>query len=312
MNFIDVHHHIVPPFYLEEARTALIAQGSLSPKLEAWTPDAALEAMQSVGIGTAMISVSAPGIWFGDARISRSLARRCNEYAAGLAARHPGRFGSFAALPLPDVAGSLEEIRHVFDVLNADGICLMTSYGDKWPGDPVYAPVFEELNRRKAVVFFHPTVPCACQAMMPGISPSMIEFPFDTVRAIVSLLFNGTLARYRGIRFIFSHAGGALSSLAGRIEALSQARGNIASHAPDGVARELARLHYDLAIASNQAAVDSLLQWAPASQLLLGTDFPFRPIEEGPQGIAQLSLAEPELAAIRRGNALALFPRLNY
>jgi predicted TIM-barrel fold metal-dependent hydrolase len=307
---IDVHHHIVPPFYVDAAREGLVAQGSLVPRIEAWSPSASLDAMDGVGIQTALLSVSAPGIEFGGAAAARRLARCCNEYSAELARAHPGRFGFFAALPLTDVEGSLEEIRYAFDELGAHGACLMTSYGDRWPGDPAFTPVLEELNRRKAVVFVHPNVPCACLNLMPGIMPSMVEFPFDTVRAVVSLLFSGALSTYRDVRFIFSHAGGALPSLAGRIEALAKVRKPLAEKVPHGVAAELARLYYDIAIAANRTSLEGVLKIAPLTQLLLGTDFPFRPIEEAPQGLAQLGLGPDEVRALGRGNALALLPRL--
>jgi predicted TIM-barrel fold metal-dependent hydrolase len=144
-----------------------------------------------------------------------SLARKCNEYSAQLVSDYPGRFGFFAALPLPDMEGSLREITYALDTLKADGIGLMTNYGDKWPGDPAFAPAFEELNRRKTVVYFHPTAPNCCKNLVPHVPTAFTELPNDTTRAVTSLLYSGSLARFRDIPFIFSHAGGTIPMLAG-------------------------------------------------------------------------------------------------
>src|ERR1019366_1430625 len=137
--------------------------------------------------------------------------RKSNDYGAQLVKDYPGRFGLFAALPLPDQDGSLREIEYAFDVLKADGIALMTDYGDKWPGDPAFVPVFDELNRRKAIVFVHPTAPNCCTSLIPGTTGSWLEYLFDTARAITSFLVNGTFARFPDIRFIFCHSGGTMT-----------------------------------------------------------------------------------------------------
>jgi len=162
---IDVHHHILPPVYMAEARERVIAQGQgyLPAPVLQWTSENSLAEMNQNGVATAIVSISTPGIWFGDVQAARILARKCNEYSARLVRDHPRRFGFFAAVPLPDIEGSLREVAYALDVLKADGIGLMTSYGDKWPGDVSYAPVFEELNRRKAVVYIHPTGPNCCR-----------------------------------------------------------------------------------------------------------------------------------------------------
>ena len=198
---VDVHHHFVPPFYLAENRERITASGG-------GRINQAIAAMDEQGVATAILSLTTPGVWFGDAKAAAQTARRANEYAAALARNHPGRFGLFAATPLPDTDSSLREIEYAFNVLKADGIGLLTSYGDKWLGDAVYQAVFEELNRRKAVVFVHPTTSLCCRTLLPDVSPSVADIPQDTTRAVTNLLFTGAFAKFKDIRFIFTHAGG--------------------------------------------------------------------------------------------------------
>jgi predicted TIM-barrel fold metal-dependent hydrolase len=219
VRLIDLHHHILPPVYLAEARDRISAQqqGYLPARILEWSPQASLAQMDQNGVQTSIVSVSTPGVWFGNAQSARALARKCNEYAAQLVRDYPGRVGFFASVPLPDTEGSLQEIEYGLDVLKADGIVLLTSYGDKWPGDPAYAEVFDELNRRKAVVYFHPTVANCCRNLIPNVPNVFTEVPHDTTRAITSLLFSGSFTRLRDIRFIFSHAGGTLPMVADRL-----------------------------------------------------------------------------------------------
>ena len=180
---IDVHHHIAPPAYAQE----LIARGQNEPPLFRWSVQKSLEDMDKAGVATAITSITTPGVWFGDDGAARRLARKCNDYAATLVRDHPGRFGMFASLPLPDVDGSLEEIAYAFDTLKADGVGLMTSFDDKWLGDPAFEPVMEELNRRKAVVYTHPTVADCCRGILPLVQRAVVEFQTDTSRAIGSV-----------------------------------------------------------------------------------------------------------------------------
>src|SRR5688572_33366381 len=164
-----------------------------------------------------MLSITAPGVWFGDAQEARALAREMNDYAAAkMVSDYKGRFGLFAVLPLPDVDGSLREIEHVFDTLKADGVGLLTSYGNQWLGDKAFVPVFEELNRRRALVYVHPTDAACCPNLVPGVAAQMLEYPTDTTRTIASLIVSGTASRTPDVRYVFSHAGGTLVAIAGR------------------------------------------------------------------------------------------------
>jgi 6-methylsalicylate decarboxylase len=307
---IDTHHHIFPVGYMAAERERILAVSHrLAPQLLAWTPARAVEAMDQAGIATAITSISAPGVWFGDRDAARALTRVCNEYAAQMARDFKGRFGVFAALPLPDVDGSLAEIDYAFGALGADGIGLVTNFGDLWPGDPSMAPVFDELNRRKAVVYFHPTAPNACTNLMPGIPAPFVEFAFDTTRAILSLLFGGTLTRCPDIRFIFSHGGGTLPMLAGRIAAVARGLPNVQALYPAGVAPEFRKLYYDVVSVFDPIGFNALRQLAGISRLLFGSDFPYWSTEVNVAALAAQELSPGDLRAIERDNAVGLFPR---
>src|SRR4029077_4628166 len=200
---IDVHHHMLPPFYMD-LRRAVPDVGAMPT----WSSSKSLDDMGENGVTTAMLSLAVSGVTFDAGEAGRSLARKSNEFGAQLVMDHPTSFGLLAALPLPDPQGSLTEIEYALDSLHADGISLLSSYGDKWLGDATYAPVFEELNRRKAVVFVHPSAPNCCAKLMPHVPASTMEFLFDTTRTLESLLMNGTFSRFPNLRFIFSHGGG--------------------------------------------------------------------------------------------------------
>ncbi|MCB1739793.1 MAG: amidohydrolase [Gammaproteobacteria bacterium] len=308
---IDVHHHFLPPEYVAEVGGERIASLILAGKVPDWSAQASLEAMDRNGIQSAITSISAPGLWFGDPAQTRRLCRHCNDFAGTLRDAHPGRFGVFASLPLPDVPASLAEIDHALDEIGADGIGLLTRYGDRYPGDPAFAAVFDALDARAAVVYFHPTdAPCGdCQ---PEIPAATLDFPFDTTRAVVSLLFSGTFTRCPNIRFIFSHAGGTIPFLAERIARLA-ALPRFAASVPDGVRPVLEGLFYDTALSANPLSFASLLALVSHRQVLFGSDYPFAPestMTASIEGLAGLGLEAAVLRGIERDHALSLFPRL--
>jgi 6-methylsalicylate decarboxylase len=308
---IDTHHHPYPPAYVAKVDAQLRSTTHAHyKKLVAWTPAQVIDVMDRDGIAASVLSISAPGVWIGNVEDSRALTFICNDACARLQADHKGRFGHFAALPLPDADGSLREIERSLDTLKADGIALMTNYQDKWPGDPAFAPVFDELNRRGAVVYFHPVAPSFLQNAIPGVPPPTIEFPFDTTRAIASLLFGGTFTHCPNIKWIFSHCGGALPMLALRMVGLAAARPDLAAKVPNGVLTELKKLYYDAVGVTTRGTFAALREIAPVSQILFGTDYPFWSTESAVKGLAGLGLAADELAAIERGNALRILPRL--
>jgi predicted TIM-barrel fold metal-dependent hydrolase len=307
---VDVHHHIVRPFFLSENRDRISAAGGgrTNPAYFSWTPEQAIATMDKQGVATAILSLSAPGVWFGDPRAAAQTARRVNDYAVDLARSHPGRFGCFAVIPLPDTEGSLREIEYAFSVLKADGIGLLTSYDDKWLGHPDYQPVFEELNRRNAVVFVHPTTPLCCRTLLPDVSPIIVEIPQDTTRAVTNLLFTGTFARFKDIHFIFTHAGGNVPMVLGRMH--QYAPRDIAERAPNGIEYELKRHYYDIAGTAYRPAIAALTSLVPTTQILFGSDNPFVPLAETAEGMMQLGFSADDLRQIGRENALSLLPRL--
>jgi predicted TIM-barrel fold metal-dependent hydrolase len=247
-------------------------------------------------------------VWFGDDAEARRLARACNEYYARIIADHPGRYGMFAVTPLPDIDGALREIEYALDTLKADGIGFFTSYQDRHFGDPYFVPILEELDRRKAIAYFHPCRPDCCHGLVPGLSEAAIEYPFDSTRAIASLLFSGSAARFRNIRFLFSHGGGTVPFLISRFEAWA-ATPDLAPRLPNGVLSALRGFYYDTVMVTNPGPMAALSRLVPNSQLLFGTDFPYGSAEEQLEGLAACGLGEDDARAIRYQNAAALLAR---
>ncbi len=306
---IDVHHHFYPPEYLKGLSSGSGADRDLFPGVTNWTPQRTIDEMDKHGVTTAVLSLSPPGCQTGARSENAAMARLCGEYAAGMRRDHPGRFGIFAPMPMPDVDATIEAIEYAFHTLKADGIALMTSYGDKWPGDPAFDPVFDELNRRKAVVYIHPMAPRCCSGMMGWVPDAIVEYPHDTNRCIVSLLFSGTVARCPDIRFIFCHGGGSIPMLAGRIGHSGSNRPYL-PRVPKGVDYELEKLHYDVALAAWRPSLLALFDYVPMSQILLGSDYPFSSVGVSIQGLEAMDLPEESLGAICHGNAERLMSGL--
>ena len=305
--WIDLHHHFAPPAWVNDVR----GRPLLQPANTRWTPEQSIEDMDRGGVAAAVVSITNPGLWFGDPAQARRLARACNDFGARLVQDHPTRFGLFAALPLPDADASLKEVEYAFDTLKADGIGLFTSYGGQWLGHPSFRPVMEELNRRKAVVTVHPTAADCCRNLSYalGVGPGTIEYGTDTTRAIIGVAFSGDATKFPDIRFIWSHAGGSAPFLAGRIDG---AASNAREALPAGFIAALKQFHYDVAGAANRGALVSLRELVAASQIVFGTDFPpggtSASVANALKGTALFT--DRELQLIGRDNAVGLVPRL--
>jgi predicted TIM-barrel fold metal-dependent hydrolase len=309
---IDTHHHFYPPSYLQMQKDY---EGKRNippyPGVFDWTPARAIENMDKNGIRTAVISLaSTPGLWFDTgAEEAAKIARVCQDFAAEMRRDYPGRVGVFAPLSMMNVDVTLKEVEYAFDTLKADGINLQTNYGDKWLGDPAYKPVLEELNRRKAVVYVHPLVAACCGRLSVGAFPAVIEVPHDTTRTVTSLLLSGSFKNYPDIKWIFSHAGGTIPMLAGRIAAFYDNIPKFKEMFPNGAMAELAKLHYDTANATSVPAMTALLKLVPVSQVTYGTDWPYFALDQY-KDLAKLGLSAADVQAIESGNATRLIPRL--
>jgi predicted TIM-barrel fold metal-dependent hydrolase len=328
---IDVHHHILPPAYVAALRRVGVTREGGVP-LPHWNADRAVALMDRQGIATAVTSISAPGVYFGDPGLARDLARQCNEFSAGLIQAHPGRFGAFAVLPLPDTEAALVELRHALDILRLDGVVLLTSIDGRYLGDPLFDPLMAELDRRETPVFVHPTTPPG-STLTPNLPPYLVDYVFDTTKAVANLLLTGTLERFPRIPFILAHAGGAVPYLAWRL-ALALERQHVpvedlAVHVYELATHRFARgpldegtrgfallkrLYYDTALSATPYVFRSLLALVPPSHILFGTDVPYA-LEflaaETVHGIAEEVVIDANARrAIERESALALFPRL--
>jgi predicted TIM-barrel fold metal-dependent hydrolase len=310
---IDTHHHIYPPRYVSANLPRLLADTRTLPATAytSWSPKTALDQMDKANVRTAIVSMTSPGVWWNNGEEARTWAHECNEFGAGMARDFPGRFGMFAALPLPDTEGSLREIAYALDTLKLDGVGLLTSYAGKPLGDPSFAAVFDELNRRKVAVFVHPTMSC-CGMAIPGVDAPTIDFPTDTTRTITSLAFGGTFARCPDIKFIFSHGGGTLPMIVQRFTAPVRnfTPEEIKQRLPDGFEAAIKRQFYDIAsVAMNPGGMAAVLNVIPTSQLVYGSDAPFGSTTVIADRLAQFPLSAAQISAIRRENALRLFPR---
>ncbi len=305
---IDVHTHVVPPFWAEALpRHGGDPSGWSTPH---WSPSAAIDFMDSLSIQTSVLSLTAPGVsgWQGGAR--RDIARKVNEYTAGLVVQAPSRFGHFATLPLPDIEGALKEAEFALDVLKADGIILLSNYEDRYLGDALFEPLWQEFDRRGSTVFIHPGKPAI--GTIDGMPGPMVDYPFDTTRTAVHLVLKGVLARYPNVRIILSHAGGFVPYAASRFAEIGSLLNPSASSA--SLIGQFKRFYFDTALSGSATTMAALEAFAAPGHILFGSDFPYAPAAVGRSFTQQLDgfvSSDSQRTAIHRANALTLFPRLS-
>jgi predicted TIM-barrel fold metal-dependent hydrolase len=316
---IDVHAHFASPAYLKAlaAKEGHHIEGYSTwfamPTWKDYSPGRIVEIMDQQGVAVSVVSCTTPGVWFGKPSETLGLCREMNEFGAKMVSDFKGRYGLFAVLPLPTIEDSLREIEYAFDRLKADGVGLMSSYGGNWLGDEVFQPVFDELNRRKAVVYTHPIDAACCNDIQVNVGPTTIEYNTDTARTIFSLINKDAAARYSDTKFIFSHGGGTMPSLIERfgIGAPDTINDILARPAePNSRLYHLRRFFYDTAQSPNIVQMQGLKTIVGTGQIVFGSDYPFG---AGPgkhlTGLQKAGFDADELEAIRRGNALKILPR---
>jgi 6-methylsalicylate decarboxylase len=310
---IDVHLHIIPQFYQD----AVLAAG-LGPARRAGYPaysvERALAAMDENEIELALTSVAQPGVQFAEPAQARALARKLNDYAAELMAQWPKRLGAFATLPMRDIKDAVAEIEHALDVLKFHGVSLFASYGEKFLGDAAFDPVLDALNRRKAVVFIHPTLHPSSKTIDLPWPAFVMEYLFDTTRAAVNLLLGGALERFPDIKFILPHAGGTLPYFAWRLASTPVIDPTTPQWSRERFAAGLRHFWYDTALSSGATTMGTLKTVADPAKIVFGSDWPFVPpplvAAEIAEHMAPGLHTDAERAAIDRGNALKLFPQI--
>lgn len=311
---IDVHHHLLPPALLQALERHGITDMAGGP-VPQWSVQHSLDIMDQQGIGAAITSVSAPGVRFADEAAARSLARACNEFAAGMVSDRPDQFGAFAILPMPFAASACAEAIYALDVLNADGIVLLGSVDGVFLGDPRFEELMAELNRRSAIVFIHPNLHPSSETLGLAMPGYLMEFLCDTTRASLNLILSGVLERYPRIRWILAHAGGFLPYAAWRLS-LANMMPEFAARAPQGVLTYMRRFYFDTALSPSPFAMAALGQLVDHSHILFGSDFPFAPAPITALQMKEIDRlpfwSEAQRDAVYRTNALSLFRRFAF
>ncbi|MFG3025036.1 amidohydrolase family protein [Streptomyces sp. NPDC048254] len=306
---IDVHTHVVPPFWGE----ALPSHGGdpsgwSTPQ---WSPEAHLRFMDDNQIATSVLSLTAPSVVGWQSLERRDMARRVNEYVAELATRHPGRFGNFATVPLPDVEGAVSEAEHALDEIGADGVVLLSNYEGVYLGDAKYAPLWDALSRRSTIVFIHPGHPLV--PLLADVPGPLVDYPFDTTRNAVQMVFSGVLDKYPNVKIVLAHAGGFVPYAALRFCELQPVLD------PEGPTTEqlLAKFrffYWDTALSSGPDAFPSFLAFADHKRILFGSDFPYAPTPVATKFTRILDthsgLTDEQRAAVNNGNAKRILKRL--
>jgi predicted TIM-barrel fold metal-dependent hydrolase len=308
---IDTHHHILPDFFWQETENGKAPVGGLAPLR--WSKEASLSFLDDAGIDLAVVSISTPGVHTGDGTKARALARRCNEFSAELVHARPDRFGGFACLPLPDVDASLQELAYALDDLALHGVVLFTNSNGIYLGDASLEPVFEELERRKTVVYVHPNPSRDAAAHSLGLPDNLLDFPTDTNRAVAQMHYTNRFARTPNVKYIFSHAGGSIPYLAARFAIIDEMAFIAGGDQRGSAADMFRRIYWDTALAVSDPVLRMLRDVAGIEQILYGTDFPYLrrdlAIQSRQRILGSSELNELEKRAILGDNASRLLER---
>jgi 6-methylsalicylate decarboxylase len=303
---IDAHVHLIPDAYRSEVGRRSLVSYALPP----WSRELLDEFMARHEIEAAVLSLTPPGVTLGDRGLARDLARMANDATAEQVASDPGRFAGLAAVPLRDVDDGIEEISRALDELRLDGVALLSNVDGVYLGDPAWAPMFDELDSRGAYVFLHPHTPPE-GFPLPGYPAWLHEFPFDTTRAIVHLIYSGTLERCPRLRIQVAHLGGAAPFLAHRIASLAVREPELARRAPAGALAYLERLYYDTGLSANAPALASTLEITSRDHVVFGTDWPYAHLPPSGDPAPGLSeLGDDDRERVEGSNVGALVPRL--
>jgi aminocarboxymuconate-semialdehyde decarboxylase len=309
---VDIHHHVIPDFYWEASNEGGSAAGGITPPR--WSLDGAIAYLDDAGIDVAVPSISTPGVHFGDDAAARTLARQVNEYLAGIKHDRPDRFGAFAALPLPDVDGSLEQIAYALDVLELDGVSIFTNAGGSYLGDSRFDLIFAELQRRAAVVFVHPTASPDPIAHTLGLPDTLLDYPVDTSRAIAKLHYSNTFARTPDVKYVFVHAGGTIPFLASRFAIVDEMDVIPGAEERGAFADVLPHLYWDTASAFSDPVLHMLRSVTGLDTVVFGTDYPYPRDAISIGGLRHIQdtaeLDGSERQAVLGGSAARLIPRL--
>lgn len=302
---IDCHFHVMPPEYRK-----LVGDARADRRMDTWTVEGSLQAMDAVGAQMAIASITTPGLWFDDAVESRAMCRASNDFMKRLEIEQAGRFRTFGAIALPDVEGALMEIDYCYNRLGVVGIGVFTSYkvgGEmRWLGHKSFEPVMEALNARSAIVRTHPDSPCCAGFLLPhGIVDANLEYGVDTARAILNMLFSGWLIKYPNIKWIWGHGGGVIPYYVDRMVRLPQTIQRLAQYAPNGFLAEFNKMYYDTAQIAHPTPLDALSDITPIENILFGSDYPYRTLTDHVAAL-ELIFNPSELQKINRGNILRL------
>ena len=246
--------------------------------------------MKKIGIQKVIVSITSPGVYFKDNKdSSMEIARLTNEYMAQLKKDYPSKFGAYASIPLGFVKESIEELKYALDILKLDGVCLLTNYDGTYLGDEKFDEFFDELNKRDAICFIHPTDPgeqLDPKLQEKGIPNSLIEVTFETTRVAANLIYSGSLDKYKRIRYILSHGGGTIPYLAWRLALINYGQKNkrtpvlralydfLVKGAPERGLDALRGMYYDTALTSGSYTLNTLNEFVGTSRIVFGSDFP--------------------------------------